>query len=36
MVYMLKSTYDKLLEKDKEPKNGEYRITNSGIEYLKL
>ena len=36
MVYMLKSTYDKLFEQDKEPKEGELKMTTNGeVDYLK-
>jgi hypothetical protein len=33
---MLKSTYEKLFKEDKEPKEGEFRTSDSGVEYLKL
>ena len=33
---MLKCTYDILFKLDKEPKQGDPRVTSSGIEYLKL
>lgn len=37
MVYMLKSTYDKLFEQNREPKEGELMMTTDGeVDYLKL